>query len=165
MIIRVKNLRLRAIIGVNPWERTEKQSVIINAEIEFDGSAAQTSDDINSTIDYRSISKNLTDHVENSQYQLIETLAGNLLDLIMEEPRVKRARVEVDKPNAIKSADSTSVEVSAVRCSDGASFGTGGREPAEVVENAYDRIYRTSSDGIGRLSGVTSGDTGANRPG
>jgi D-erythro-7,8-dihydroneopterin triphosphate epimerase len=115
MIIRVKNLRLRAIIGVNPWERTEKQSVIVNAELEFDGTSASQSDDLNDTIDYRVISKNLIDHVENSQYQTIEALAGNLLKIVMSESRVTRARVEVDKPNAIISADSTSVEVSASR--------------------------------------------------
>ena len=115
MIIRFKNLRLRAIIGVNPWERNEKQSVIINAELEFDGERASQSDDLNDTIDYRLISKRIIEHVENSQYQLIEALAGNLLRLIMEEPRVIRARLEVDKPNAVRSADSTSVEVSATR--------------------------------------------------
>ena len=115
MIIRVKNLRLRALIGVNPWERTEKQAVVVNAELEFDGSAAVLSDDIKETIDYRTISKRIIDHVEASEYQLIEALAGNLLRIAMEDPRVTRARVEVDKPNAIKSADSTSVEVSAVR--------------------------------------------------
>lgn len=125
MIIRVKNLRLRAIVGINPWERTEKQSVIVNAEIEFDGDAASRSDDIGDTIDYRNISRRLTDYVENSQCQLLETLAGNLLRLIMEEPRVQSARVEVDKPNALRSADSTSIEVSAVRHGDPACAGSG----------------------------------------
>jgi FolB domain-containing protein len=115
MIIRLKNLRLRTIIGVNPWERTEKQAVIVSVEVEFDGSRAAISDKLEDTIDYRFISNRIIEHVENSQYELIEALAGNLLRIIMEEPRIMRARVEVDKPNAIRSADSTSVEVSAVR--------------------------------------------------
>lgn len=115
MIIRVKNLHLRALIGVNDWERTERQAVIVNAEIEFDGEAAIASDHIDDTIDYRSISKKLIEHTENSHYELIEALAGNLLKLIMEEPRIQRARIEVDKPNAIRSAESTSVEVMASR--------------------------------------------------
>lgn len=115
MIIRIKNLRLRAIIGVNDWERTERQAVIINAELEFDGSAAIQSDHINDTIDYRNISQKLIEHVETSEYQLIEALAGNLLKLLLDDARVTRARVEVDKPNATRSADSTSIEVSGVR--------------------------------------------------
>ena len=115
MIIRLKNLRLRALIGVNAWERVEPQAVIINVEVEFDATSAILSDNVADTIDYRTLSKNIIDHVEKSQYQLIEALAGNLLKLIMDESKVTRARVEVDKPNAITSADSTSVEVTAVR--------------------------------------------------
>lgn len=111
MIIRVKNLRLRAIVGVNPWERTEPQAVIVNLEVEFNGQAAATSDNIEDTIDYRAISKKVIELVEKSNYQLIETLAGHILGSVMEDPRIYRARVEVDKPNAIKSADSTSVEL------------------------------------------------------
>jgi D-erythro-7,8-dihydroneopterin triphosphate epimerase len=111
MIIRIKNLRLRAIVGVNPWERTEPQAVIINLEVEFDGQEAARSDNLEDTIDYRTISKKVIELVENSQYQLIETLAGNVLRTVMEDKRICRARVEVDKPNAVKSADSTSVEL------------------------------------------------------
>lgn len=115
MIIRVKNLRLRTIIGVNPWEKTEPQAVIVNAELEFDGDAAVASDNLEDTIDYRKISRGIIEHVETTQYELIEALAGNLLKIAMQDPRVKRARIEVDKPNAIRSADSTSVEVSSER--------------------------------------------------
>lgn len=111
MIIRIKNLRLRAIVGVNPWERTDPQAVIINLEVEFDGQEAEHSDNLEDTIDYRTISKKVIELVEKSQYQLIETLAGNVLRTVMEDKRIWRARVEVDKPNAVKSADSTSVEL------------------------------------------------------
>jgi D-erythro-7,8-dihydroneopterin triphosphate epimerase len=115
VIIRIKNLRLRAIIGVNEWERKERQAVIVNAELEFDGSAAVVSDALADTIDYRTISRRIIEFTEESSYELIEALAGNLLQVCFEDPRVFRARVEVDKPNAIRSADSTSVEVSGVR--------------------------------------------------
>lgn len=115
MIIRIKNLHLRAIIGVNEWERKEKQAVVVNAEIEFDGAAAVASDNIADTIDYRTISKRIIEFTENSQYELIEALAGNLLKICFEDARVQRARIEVDKPNAVRSAESTSVEVSGVR--------------------------------------------------
>jgi D-erythro-7,8-dihydroneopterin triphosphate epimerase len=115
VIIRIKNLRLRALIGVNEWERKERQAVIINAEIEFDGAMAAETDALIQTIDYRTISKKMIDFVEASNFELIEALAGSLLKICFEDRRITRARVEVDKPNAIRSADSTSVEVSGVR--------------------------------------------------
>lgn len=115
MIIRIKNMRLRAIVGVNPWERTERQAVIVNVEIEFDGTAAAQSDQLEHTIDYRQISKNIVTLVETSEFFLIETLASRILESIMENAMVLAARVELDKPFATKCADSTSVEVSARR--------------------------------------------------
>jgi D-erythro-7,8-dihydroneopterin triphosphate epimerase len=115
VIIRIKNLRLRAIIGVNEWERKERQAVIVNAELQFDGARAIVSDNLEDTIDYRTISRRLIEHTENSEYLLIEALAGNLLKVCLDDPRVERARIEVDKPNATRSADSTSIEVEGVR--------------------------------------------------
>jgi D-erythro-7,8-dihydroneopterin triphosphate epimerase len=115
VIIRIKNLRLRALIGVNEWERKERQAVIINTEVEFDGSLASETDALLQTIDYRSISRKMIEFVEASNFELIEALAGGLLKICFEDGRVYRARVEVDKPNAIRSADSASVEVSGVR--------------------------------------------------
>lgn len=103
------------IVGIHPWERTDKQRVILNVEIEFDGSKAAYSDDIADTIDYAELSQGIIDHVESSQYLLVEKLAQSVLDLIMALPQVERASVELDKPMAIAAADSTSVLVTAKR--------------------------------------------------
>src|SRR5579862_929355 len=107
MIIRIKNLRLAAIVGVNPWERTERQAVIVNLAVEFDGEKAAKSDDILDTLDYRLMTKKVTELVEASSFQLIEALATAILDTLMSDPRVLKATVELDKPHAIKCADST----------------------------------------------------------
>jgi D-erythro-7,8-dihydroneopterin triphosphate epimerase len=108
-------MRLKAIVGVNPWERTEPQAVVINCTVEFDGARAGTTDDISDTLDYRQLAKKIGELVESSQFQLIEALATAILNAIMGEARVIAATVEVDKPHAIKIADSTSVEVTARR--------------------------------------------------
>lgn len=112
MIIRLKNMRLLAIIGVNSWERTERQAVVVNAEIEFDGSRAAVTDSLEDTLDYRTISKKIVQLVETSEFFLVEKLADQILKSVLDTPKVLRARVEVDKPFAIKCAESTSVEVS-----------------------------------------------------
>ncbi len=111
MTIRIKNLSLRAIIGVNPWERSDKQAVTVNVEMEFDGAEGALADDIALTVDYRDISRRLIEHVESSSYQLIEALAASILALVLSDGRVLRATVEVDKPHAVKSAESVSVVV------------------------------------------------------
>jgi FolB domain-containing protein len=115
MIIRIKNLRLRTIIGVNKWERTHPQEVIINLELHFDGTKAARTDRLADTVDYKSLKGRIIEAVEASRFRLVEKLASHVLDLVTAEPRVSAATVEVDKPRALRFAESVSVTCSAGR--------------------------------------------------
>jgi D-erythro-7,8-dihydroneopterin triphosphate epimerase len=114
-IIRITDLQLRTIIGLYDWERTTKQDVVINAEIHFDGAKALHTDKVEDTIDYKAINKKIIQHVEESQYFLIEKMAGAILKIIMDEPKTQVAKVRVDKPGALRFAKSVSVELEAHR--------------------------------------------------
>lgn len=109
MIIRLKNLRLRTIIGINAWEREKQQDVVINAEIHYDGSRCQASDQISDTLDYKAVTKKIIEEVEESQFFLLDALASRVLRIIMEDPMAQKATVEIDKPHALRFADSVSV--------------------------------------------------------
>jgi D-erythro-7,8-dihydroneopterin triphosphate epimerase len=111
MRIRIKDLRLRTIIGIYDWEREHRQDVVINAELTFDGTAAAASDAIEDTVNYKAITKAMIAHVEGASCQLLERLASELLAIALEDPRVHSAWVEVDKPHALRFADSVSVRV------------------------------------------------------
>ena len=114
-IIRITNLKVRGIIGINDWERITKQAVIINIALEFDAGRAAKTDNINDTIDYKTLTKKVIKTVEESHFNLLEALTHVLLDLVMENPRVNAAAVRVDKPKALRFADSVSVELSKKR--------------------------------------------------
>ncbi|MEW6534516.1 MAG: dihydroneopterin aldolase [Candidatus Auribacterota bacterium] len=107
--IKIKNLRLQAIIGINNDERINQQDIIINASIEFDDSKAAETDNISDTVDYKNIAKNIIRHVEQSSYFLLETLTSRICDICTADPRVTAATVEVDKPHSVRFADSVSV--------------------------------------------------------
>ena len=109
--IRITDLRLRTIIGINDWERKSKQDVIINVSMEYDASKAAKSDDINDTVDYKALSKEIINKVEDSNFLLLEKLAQTVLDIVMMHSLVKKAHVCVDKPFALRFADSVSVEL------------------------------------------------------
>ncbi len=115
MKVHIKNLRLRTIVGIFAWERKEVQDVIINITFEFNGSTAAERDDIQDTVDYKELKKSIIKTVENSQFYLLEKLASRILEIVMSDPKVIRANVEVDKPQALRFADSVSVECSAER--------------------------------------------------
>lgn len=117
MRIRIKNLRLRTIIGVNEWERRDRQDVVVNVEIEFDGSRAAETDDLRHTVDYKAITKRIIEEVENSRFNLLEALAQRVLDVVLQQEGVIAAQVEIDKPHALRFADSVSIVCSAKRSS------------------------------------------------
>ncbi len=113
--IKITNLKLRAIIGINDWERTELQDIIVNIAFDYDASKAIQKDDIRNAVDYKKITKKIIARTELSKFFLLEKLAATILNIVMEEPLVHKATVRVDKPLALRFADSVSAEISKER--------------------------------------------------
>lgn len=112
--IRVKNLLIRTYIGFNPDELVNKQDVIINLEIETEiPDAALEADEPKGIFDYKTITKKVIVHVQEGRFKLLEVLTKSILDLIMTDNKVKWAKVEVDKPHALRFAESVSLEMEA----------------------------------------------------
>jgi len=115
MTVRIKNLRARTIIGIHQWEKEHPQEVVINVVIKFSADSAIVSDSIEDTVNYRQIKKMILREVEAHSFELLEKLAAFVLEKVMEDKRILKASVEIDKPHALRFADSVSVECSAER--------------------------------------------------
>ena len=113
--INISNLRLRTFIGFNPEEKTKQQDVVVNAEIRYRADATFASDDQSDALNYKNIIKRMINHIENGRFHLLEKLTADLLAIASESERVSYAEVRVDKPHALRFADSVSVTLSATR--------------------------------------------------
>ncbi|MFT6153477.1 MAG: D-erythro-7,8-dihydroneopterin triphosphate epimerase [Bermanella sp.] len=113
--INIENLRLRTFIGFNPDELIKQQDIVINALIEFDATEPSASDNENDTLDYKVITKAIIKHVENGKFRLVEKLNADIITIIMDNPQVLKAQVRVEKPHALRFADSVSVSLKAER--------------------------------------------------
>jgi D-erythro-7,8-dihydroneopterin triphosphate epimerase len=111
-VIKIKNLRLRTFIGIKDEEINNKQDVVINAQIHYSAIAAAHSDDMDNALNYRTITKKIIALVENERFSLLEKLAADVLSIAAEHPAVKYAEVEIDKPYALRFADSVSLTLS-----------------------------------------------------
>jgi len=111
-IIRINDLTVRAIIGTHPWERANKQDLVISLTIEYDASRAGKSDSLKDALNYEAVAAKAVKTVERSRCLLLEKLAAKLLAGIMADKRVRRATVRLDKPHAIAQARSVSFELS-----------------------------------------------------
>jgi len=119
--IRIANLRLRTIIGTHDWERGVQQDVVVNITLDYDAAKAIASDDLRKTVDYKALTKQIIKEVEVSQFFLLEKLSGRILDIVKAHPAVREAVVRVDKPQALRFADSVSVELNWLRSAKAAS--------------------------------------------
>ena len=113
--IRVKDLRLRTFIGINEDEILNKQDVLINLTIFYAAHDAVRDNDIEHALNYRTITKAVIQHVEGNRFALLERLTQEVLDLVMSHQAVSYAEVEVDKPHALRFAESVSITLAGHR--------------------------------------------------
>ncbi len=109
--ILIKDLLVRGIIGINDWERENPQDILINIEIEADLSRAGASDNIEDSINYRTLTKRVIAHAESANRLTVEALAADLAAICLEEPNTQKVRVRVEKPGALRFAKSVGVEI------------------------------------------------------
>ena len=108
--ILIKDLLLRGIIGLNDWEREKQQDILINMTLFSDMRAAGLSDRIDDTLNYRTITKAVIAYVEGSAHVTVEALATNIARIAV-EGGAERVIVRVEKPGALRFADSVGVEI------------------------------------------------------
>ncbi|UAA37362.1 dihydroneopterin triphosphate 2'-epimerase [Paraneptunicella aestuarii] len=113
--IRIKNLRLRTYIGIKDEEINNKQDVVVNVTIHYPAESAVNSDEMQDALNYRTITKKIISLVENNRFSLLEKLTSDILSIASEHPWVTYAEVEVDKPHALRFADSVSLCLSCKR--------------------------------------------------
>lgn len=103
-IVYVRDLRIDTVIGIFDWERKIRQTVSLDLEMAWDIAAAAASDDIAHALDYKAVSKRVIDLVEQSQFELVETLAETVAATIRSEFSVPWIRLRLSKPGALRGA-------------------------------------------------------------
>jgi FolB domain-containing protein len=107
----IKDLLLRGIIGINEDERVNKQDILINVTLFADTTAAAASDQIEDAVNYKTITKHIIRHVESASDYLVEKLVNDIAKLILTQYPVERAIVRVEKPGALRFANSVGIEI------------------------------------------------------
>lgn len=113
--IRICDLLVRCILGINESERREKQDVVISLTIYTDLRKAGKSDHIEDTVDYRALKKRVLAMAEGSQYFLVEALAETIAEACLDQQGVQQVDVCVEKPHALRFARSVAVEITRKR--------------------------------------------------
>lgn len=107
----LRDLEINATIGIFEWEKRIKQKVRIDLEMATDIAKAAASDAIEDTLDYKAISKRIIQFVEDSRYELIETLIEKVSEILLKEFDVPWARVTISKPGAVRGSRDVGITI------------------------------------------------------
>ncbi len=107
----LSDLRVRAIIGINDWERKVRQTVALDLLMPADARRASRSDAIDDTVNYKSVAKRLISFIGESEFQLVETLSERIAEIILKEYGLAWVRVSVHKPGAVRGAKDVGITI------------------------------------------------------
>lgn len=110
-IVFITDLRAETIIGIFEWERNQKQVVSVDLEMAADISKAAARDSIEDTLNYKAVSKRVEQYITNSSFQLVETLAERLSEVVLNEFPVPWLRLTVHKPGALSNSRDVGVRI------------------------------------------------------
>ena len=107
----IKNFIIHEIIGVHEHEKIKKQKIKFNIVIDVDQNVLPNEKDIKSIVDYEKITNNLKNLAKSKKYNFLESLAEDSFKEIFEDKRINSVKIKIEKPEAIKNADSVGVEI------------------------------------------------------
>lgn len=107
----ISDLRIEAIIGIYDWERKVRQTVSLDLEMAADIRKAAASDDIDDTLNYKAVAKRLIAVVGDSEFQLLETLAERIAEIVITEFGVAWLRLQLHKPGALRGSRDVGVMI------------------------------------------------------
>ena len=107
----IKDFIIQEIIGIHEHEKIKKQKIKFNIVVNVDQNTVPDEKDIKSIVDYEKITNKLENLVKNKKYNFLESLAEDSFKEIFEDKRINSVKIKIEKPDAIKNADSVGVEV------------------------------------------------------
>ena len=107
----IKDFIIQEIIGIHEHEKIKKQKIKFNIVIDVDQNTVPDEKDIKSIVDYEKITNKLENLAKSKKYNFLESLAEDSFNEIFEDKRISAVTIKIEKPDAIKNAESVGVEV------------------------------------------------------
>lgn len=108
-IIFLNDLKIETIIGIYDWERDTRQTISLDLEMAADIRKAAQTDDIDNTLNYKAVAKRLIAFVEASEFLLVERLAEECAQIILNEFNVPWVRLKLNKGEAVTGASGVGI--------------------------------------------------------
>lgn len=108
----LRDYAVRIDIGVHDFEKQGAQRVLINVDLYVPLTVSTPKrDDLEEVVDYDFIRRSVAERVARGHIHLQETLADDVLKLMLAHPNVRAARVSTSKPDVYPDCADVGVEV------------------------------------------------------
>jgi dihydroneopterin aldolase len=98
--VSVRDLSVRAVIGVHEWEREIEQTLVVSVDMKADVHAAAASDDLAEALDYSAVAETIAAVLREGKFRLIETAAERVAERLLADFSMSWLRLELCKPIA-----------------------------------------------------------------
>lgn len=110
-IVYVRDLRAECVIGVYAWERRVRQTVLIDLDLAADNRRAAATDRIEDALNYKAVTRRVLEYAAASEFQLVETLAERIAEVLLSEFALPWVRVRINKRGALRAAGDVGVVI------------------------------------------------------
>jgi dihydroneopterin aldolase len=107
----IEGLEVDTLIGAYDWERGIRQCLRLDLSFAWDNRPAAAGDDLTLALDYANVSSRIHAFAEAAQFQLVETFAEHLVEVLMSEFNIPWLHLKLTKPGAILTASGVGVEI------------------------------------------------------
>ena len=96
--VSVKDLSVRAVIGVHAWEREIEQTLVVSVDMATSVRKAAASDDLADALDYSAVAETIAAVLRDGKFRLIETAAERVAERLLADFPLSWLRLELRKP-------------------------------------------------------------------
>jgi dihydroneopterin aldolase len=114
-IVYIRDLRIDAVIGIYDWEKRIQQQISVDLEMGWDNRIAAKSDDIKDTLNYKAAANLVKELVDKSEFELVESLAEHIAELLLEKMNIPWIKVSLGKPMAVTGSQQVGVIIERTR--------------------------------------------------
>lgn len=108
-LVFIEKLEVFTTIGVYEWEKGIIQRLVFDLTMAHDNVPAAMNDDINQALDYAAVSQTVTEFAQGNTFELVETMAEQTAQLLMDKFSMPWLRLKLSKPGAVANAASVGV--------------------------------------------------------
>lgn len=107
----IKDLRVDTFIGIYDWEQQVRQTLSLDIDIATSLNTAGLSNELTDTIDYARLASAVTQLIQNTSWHLLERLAEETAQFILEKFNAPSVKIRVTKIGAVPNSQAVGIEI------------------------------------------------------